>query len=457
MTRQHYTPGEHQKAMLDFAADRPRCALWAGMGMGKTSTALTLLDALDEVEPGPALVLAPLRVARSTWPREADKWQHLAGMRVEAIVGSEKERTAALARDANVFTMNYDNLPWLVERLNGKWPFVKIIADEATRLKGFRLRQGGSRARALGRVAHRTKHFVELSGTPAPNGLRDLWGQVWFLDAGARLGRTHSAFTQRFFQTGHNGFDLRPLPFAQEQIQDRLRDICITLDPADYFDIDEPIRRVVHVDLPPKARHTYREMEREMFTHLAGDDIEAFTAAARTMKCLQLASGIVWADAEEKRWHEVHDAKIEALESIVEEAAGMPVLVEYHWIPSRERILKAFPKARWLDQDPQTEDDWNAGKIPMLVANAASAGHGLNLQDGGNILARFDHWWDLEQYDQILERIGPVRQAQAGHKRPVFDYQIVARDTIDELVVARRDSKREVQDLLLEAMKRRQG
>jgi len=452
-----FTPHPYQDIMLEHGIECPRSAWWAGMGMGKTVTGLTLLDYLNEVEPGPALVLAPLRVARSTWPREAGKWSHLQRLGVVPVVGDRAAREAALRQHADVFVTNYDNVPWLVEHYGDRWPFTKVIADESTRLKNFRLRQGGTRARALGRVAHRAKHWVNLTGTPSPNGLKDLWGQTWFLDAGQRLGRTYTAFTQRWFRTGFNGYDMDPLPIAQDEIHSRLRDICVTIRPEDWFDLEAPVRKTVEVDLPPRARAHYRDMERELFTSIAGDDIEAFTAATRTAKCLQLASGFVWADAEAKRWHGVHEEKLDALESIVEEAGGEPVLVEYHWVPSREVILKRFPKARVLDANPATEDEWNAGKIPMLVANAASAGHGLNLQDGGRILARFDHWWDLEQYDQILERIGPVRQMQSGHPRTVFDYHIVARDTIDELVVARRETKREVQDLLLEAMTKRRA
>jgi SNF2 family DNA or RNA helicase len=242
---------------------------------------------------------------------------------------------------------------------------------------------------------------------------------------------------------------------AEEQIHNQLRDICITLDPKDYFDLRAPIVRPIYIDLPAKARRIYNDMEKKLFAEIDGNEVEAFNAAAKTMKCLQLASGSVWIDREENRWSEVHDAKLQALESVLEEAAGMPILVRYHWVPTRDRVLKAFKQCRWLDDDPQTEADWNAGKIPMLLAHAQSCGHGLNLQDGGNILVELDDWWDLEQKDQIFERIGPVRQAQAGHNRPVFRYPIIARDTIDELVASRHESKRSVQDLLLEAMKRR--
>lgn len=462
MTRQAFTPREYQHAIIEHVLELPRCAAWAGMGMGKSVSTLTALDILELVEPGPALVLAPLRVAASTWPDEAKKWAHLRNVEVSAVVGTPEERRAALKKPANIFATNYEQLPWLLDHFGDKWPFRKVVADESTKLKSFRLKQGGKRAHALGRVAHcKVDRFIELTGTPSPNGLADLWGQAWFLDKGDRLGRSFEAFKSRWFQSIQLGADrhavrLEPLPFAQEQIEDRLRDLCLSLDARDYFDIAQPIVNVIRVDLPAKARRLYQDMEREMFLALdCGAEVEAFNAASKTIKCLQLANGAIYTDDTGGAFAEIHDAKLQALEDVIEEAAGMPVLVAYHFKSDLARLQRAFPKGRALDQNPQTIRDWNAGKIPVLFAHPASAGHGLNLQDGGNILAFFGHWWDLEQYQQIIERIGPTRQAQAGHDRPVFIHHIVAADTVDELVMARRDSKREVQDLLLEAMKRK--
>lgn len=454
-----FTPRPYQHQMIGHALDLPRCALWAGMGMGKTLATLTALDGLALTDPGPALVLAPLRVARSTWPDEAAKWAHLRNVEVSPVVGTPDQRRAALRRPANVFTTNYEQLPWLVEHFGSRWPFRTIVADESTRLKGFRLRQGGQRTAQLARVAHaHADRFIELTGTPSPNGLADLWGQAWFLDRGQRLGSSFKAFEDRWFQSISVGAhaaarELRPLPFAQEQIQDRMRDVALTLDPKDWFDLREPIVNTVRVALPAKARAAYQDMQRELFAAIGEHEVEAANAAAKSAKCLQLASGSVWVDAAAGAYAEVHDAKLQALESIAEEAAGASLLVRYHWVPSRERILRAFPKARMLDENPQTIRDWNAGKVPMLVAHAQSAGHGLNLQDGGHHYVAFDHWWDLEHHQQITERIGPVRQLQAGHDRPVFHHYIVAEGTLDEQVMSRLESKRSVQDLLLEAMK----
>lgn len=453
---QLFTPRPYQTMIRDHILDVPRCAIWAGMGMGKTTSTLNAVDALTLVDSNPILVLAPKRVALSTWPEEARKWEHLAGMSVMPVVGSETERRAALRFDAQVYTMNYENLEWLVAYWGERWPYRTVVSDESTKLKGFRLRQGGKRAQALSRVSHtKIKRFVQLTGTPSPNGLVDLWGQAWFLDAGQRLGRTFTAFTQRWFTTSPDGYGIKPLPSAQEQIQDRLRDLCLTVDAKDWFDLKEPIVNNIYVDLPMKARKHYAEMEKEMFTQIESHEVEAFGAAARTIKCLQIANGAAYVGESNTEWKELHDAKLEALESIVEEAASAPVLVAYHFKSDLARLQRAFPKGRALDADPSTIKAWNAGKIPVLFAHPASAGHGLNLQDGGNIMVYFGHWWNLEERMQILERIGPTRQMQAGYDRPVFVHNIIARDTVDELVIQRVESKREVQDILLDAMKRR--
>lgn len=463
MSRRTFLPREYQGLAIDHMLDVQRPGLWAGMGMGKTISTLTALDILELTEPGPTLVLAPLRVAATTWPDEAAKWDHLRNIEVSPVIGSPGERRAALRADASVYTTNYDNLPWLIEHYGTKWPFTKIVADESTKLKSFRLRQGGKRASALARVAHsKANRFIELTGTPSPNGLQDLWGQAWFLDKGERLGRSFEAFKSRWFQSIQVGADrnatkLEPLPFAQVQIEDKLRDICLSIDASDYFDIAEPIVSNVVVELPAKARKMYRDMEREMFMAIGDHEIEAFNAASKTIKCLQIANGAIYTDDTCSAWAEVHDLKLQALEDIIEEASGMPVLVAYNFKSDLARLQHAFPKGRPLDKDPQTIRDWNAGKIPVLFAHPASAGHGLNLQDGGNILAFFGLNWNLEERLQIIERIGPTRQAQAGHNRPVFIYNIVTADTVDELVLDRVESKREVQDILLEAMRRRMG
>ncbi|WOQ37646.1 SNF2-related protein [Acinetobacter soli] len=462
MTAREFKPRPLQTMIIDFILDHPRCAIYSGMGTGKTSATLTALDILNIIEPGATLVIAPLLVANQTWPDEVKKWCHLQDVKIIPIIGTPEQRVRALKTKADIYTVNYENLPWLVSFLGTDWFFTKVVADESTKLKGFRVSQGSVRARALGKVAHtKVKRFIELTGTPSPNGIKDLWGQCWFLDRGERLGTSFTAFTDRWFQSvsvgvDRNAIQLVPFEHSQKEIQDRLKDICISIEAKDYFDIKEPITTMLEVELKGKARKLYDDMEKEMFIELSNSvEVEAFNAASKTIKCLQIASGAIYTD-ESGAYQSVHDQKIQALESVIEEAAGMPVLVSYHFKSDLDRLLKAFPQGRHLNKDPQIIRDWNAGKIPVLFAHPASAGHGLNLQDGGNILVFFSHWWDLEQYQQIVERIGPTRQAQAGHDRPVFIYHIVAKGTMDEVVMERRESKREVQDLLMESMKKRE-
>jgi len=447
-----FTPHPYQRDIIDFIHDTPRCAVFAAMGTGKTVSTLTALDQLALAEPVyPALVLAPLRVARSTWPSEVKKWDHLAHIRFSVITGSPKERLTALKADADVYTMNYENLEWLVETLGDKWPFRTVVADEGSRLKSFRTRQGSKRAKALGKVAHtHVNRFVSLTGTPAPNGLVDLWGQMWFVDRGERLGRTYSAFESRWFTKGWDGFSVKPMAHSQVEIENAIKDVCVTIS---GLPVDEPISNYIYVDLPKDAKALYKDMENIMFAEIEGVGVEAVSAAAKTIKTLQIASGFLY--TEEGDWKLVHDEKIDALKSIVEEAAGAPILCAYQFKADLERLKKAYPKGRHLDSNPKTIEDWNAGKIPILFAHAASAGHGLNLQDGGNILVFYGKGWSLEEYQQIIERIGPMRQKQAGYDRPVYIHHIIARDTVDEMVLDRLESKRSVQDILLEAMKRR--
>jgi len=454
-----FVPRGYQDIIIDHVIDTPRCAVWADMGMGKTVSLLTVVDGLLLAEAGPVLVLAPARVCVSTWPDEARKWGHTAHLKVVAVTGALKDRLVAVNTAADVHCVNYENIPWLVKFWGDKWPYKTVIADESTKLKSFRLRQGGKRAQALAQVIHtKVKRFVGLTGTPAPNGLQDLWGQMWMVDRGQRLGRTYDAFKQRWFRPHPSGFGLEPLAHAQAEIQELLRDVCVTVVAKDWFDLRQPIVNNIYVTLPARAQQIYEDMEKRMFAELdSGEQLEAFGAAARTIKCLQLASGAAYINGGNTAWEEIHDQKLQALEEIVEEASGAPVLVAYHFKSDLARLKKHFPKGRELDKKPQTMLDWNKGKIALLFAHPQSAGHGVNLQDGGNILVYFSHWWNLEERMQIAERIGPVRQLQSGHDRPVFIHNLIARDTVDEMVIERVETKRAVQDILLAALKRRKG
>lgn len=438
----------------------PRCAVWADMGLGKTAAALSVLHDLDLVEAGPALVVAPKHVALSVWPGEVEKFDIFKDMRITPILGTAAQRRAVLdAKRADIYTINYENLPWLIEECNARkrWPFTKVIADESTQLKSFRLRGGGKRAKAISKAAHTcVKHWINLTGTPSPNGLLDQWGQMWFIDQGKRLGRTFTAFKARWFETNLYSRVTTPRPGALEGITNALGNVCLAVRAEDWFPVEKPIFNTIYVDLPDRAFDIYKKMENTMYADLAdGGSVEAFSAVAKTIKCLQMANGAVYTGGGSKVWSEVHDVKLQALASLVAESGGAPLLVAYHFKSDLARILKAFPQARHFDAKPDTLDAWNRGEIPLLVVHPASAGHGLNMQDGGHRLVFFGHWWALEAYLQMVERIGPVRQKQSGYNRPVFVYNIVARGTLDEAVLERRDSKRDVQDSLMRAKARR--
>ncbi|MCS5452532.1 SNF2-related protein [Enterobacter huaxiensis] len=459
MVSKKFNPREYQKIIIDAVLTIKRINIYASMGTGKTVSCLTAIAGLKMAGAllRPVLVLAPLRVAVSTWPDECQKWDHLKDLKVVHLTGSAAARNAASKLEADIFTCNYENIPWLVT-VFPDWPFQMIIADESTRLKGFRLRGGSKRAAALAKKAHITERFVNLTGTPAPNGLIDLWGQNYFIDRGERLGRTFSAFIGRWFRQErlHNFVKITPWPHSQKEIHQAISGVTLSIDGRDWFDVAEPVHIPVLVKLDGKARKLYDQMEKELFLELATFEVEALSAAAKTVKCLQIASGALYTD-DRGSWEEIHNAKLLALESIIEEANGMPVLVAYQWKHDLTRLKAFFPQGKEFDSDPKTLKAWNAGKIPVLFIHPASGGHGISMQDGGNILAFFSHWYNLEEYQQIIERIGPVRQMQSGYDRPVYVYHLLAADTVDSIVMARRETKREVQDLLLEAVKHRQA
>jgi hypothetical protein len=442
---------------MDHLAGVDRAAVFAKPGMGKTTMTLTFLDHLHNIwgEDRPTLVLAPLRVARDTWANDAGKWDHLRGVEVVPIIGSSDERKAALRKTAPIYTTNYENLVWLVETLGKRWPFATVVADESTKLKGFRLRQGGKRAQALGSVAHaHVERWINLTGTPASNGLEDLWGQTWFLDGGQRLGRTFSAFRDRWFRPAKQGqfHQWRAVDWAQEDIQQRIADICLTLDPKDWFDLRDPIVNRIEVELPTSARAQYRELERELFTMIGTQAVEAMTAAAKSMKCLQMANGAVYVD-DSGAWAEVHTEKLDALDELADQTGDDPLLVMYQFKSDLARLKRRFPDALDLSISGDMARAMDGvGKI--WLGHPASMGHGVDgLQYHCNTIVFFAQDWNLEYHDQALERVGPMRQLQAGKDRPVFVHYIVARQTVDELVMMRREGKRSVQDLLLDYLK----
>jgi SNF2 family DNA or RNA helicase len=456
--------------MMDWLIEHERCSLWAGMGIGKTSgtlLAVEIMRVLGTIADAPTLVLGPMRVARDTWPDELAKWDNFKHLEIVPLVGGPAERARLLRLDRPYFTVSYENIPWLVEHFLERWPFRQVVADEADRLKGFREKSrgtglsskkagsSGQRAHQIGRVAHTlVKRWINLAGTPAPNGLKDLWGQMWYVDRGARLGRTYGAFKDRWFRRKWSGHGIEPLPHAKDEIHALLRDICLTVDPKDYFDLKDPIVREIKVHLPPETRRVYKELEKELFATLfTGEDIEVTNSASLFNKCLQIANGAVYTTYPE--WAPVHDEKIQALESIVSEWAGTPLLVTYEFKSDCARLKKAFPGAVELKTVAGMKA-FKAGQSGMGLAHAGSLGHGIDgLQYVTNVIVRFGRNSNLGQQLQVLERVGPMRQLQAGLDRNVFLYEIITEDTVDEDIVASNLAKRDVQDCLLEAMKRR--
>lgn len=462
-----------QYPMVKWVRKHKRCALWAGMGIGKTTGvlfALVLMRFLDELREGPILVIAPARVARDTWPDEVKKWQQFQDIQITSLSESPAERLKSLkGRLSGIYTISYELLPWLVEHYLEKWPFRTVIADESDRLKNFREKakpkaqasigtaksgKSGKRAHAISRVAHNlTDRWINLTGTPSPNGLKDLWGQTWFLDRGARLGTTYTAFKKRWFMPRWSGQGIEPMPFADKQIHKALADICLTVDPKDYFDLADPIERTITVKLPLRAKVLYQKMEHDLFVQIGEHKIDALTSAGMVNKCLQLANGAIY--TQYPQWEEVHDEKIEALRSIQAESGGTPLLVAYQFKSDKARILEAFPSAIDI-ATPSGLVKFKSGDVQIGIAHPKSMGHGIDgLQLVTNILVRFGRDWDLGASMQMLERIGPMRQRQAKLERPVFVYNIVAAATIDIDVARAHTAKRNVQDALLLAMKER--
>jgi len=453
-----YTPREYANIATSFLLDTQRCALWAKPGMGKTAIVYTVLDILKLASSRffPALVIAPKKVCNITWPAEQKKWKQFRDIRVVNIAGNVDTRRMALQTSADVYLINFDNIPWLVKQFGDRWPFKIVIVDEATKLKNFRLKQGGVRAAALAQIARSVGRFIELTGTPAPNGLKDLWGQMWFLDFGHRLGASYDAFLKRWFIKEAYTFNIIPRANAEAEIYKALADCTLALRPEDWFDLREPIHSVRNIDLPPDAAKLYKQLEREMFAELENEagkhEITAPIALALTTKLLQVAGGAVLDT--EREWHEVHDAKLDELEELIDELNGENVLVVYNYVHEWERIKARFPKSRKFSCEAD-EADWNAGKIPIMAIQPQSGGHGISLQHGGRTIIFYTNTWNLELRLQVIERLGPTRQAQSGYDRSVLVYDIVANSTVDVEILTSLTEKLTVQEALMLARARR--
>lgn len=442
-----FVPYPYQEAAIRWVLDRPASGLFLGMGMGKTVVTLTAINELlfDRLEAARVLVIAPLRVARDTWAREAAKWDHLRRLRVSVVLGDARERLAALERPAEVYVINRENVPWLCETLFD-WPFDMVVIDELSSFKSVQAK----RFKALRKVRGRIRRIVGLTGTPAPNGLIDLWPQIYLLDRGERLGKTVGAYRARYFTpdraNGHIVYSYRLLPGADEAIQARIADVCMSLRKEDYLSLPGQLYETVEITPPPALLKQYRQFERDRIMEaMDGDgEIVALNAAALTGKLLQFANGAIYDDNGNS--HLIHNLKLDALEDLIEAANGEPVLVFYAFKHDRDRIMRRVSCRELVTSEDI--DAWNRKEIPVAIAHPASVGHGLNLQEGGHIIIWFGLTWSLELYQQANERLN-----RPGQTHVCRIYHLVLKGTHDERVLAALERKDTSQRALIDALR----
>jgi hypothetical protein len=435
-----FSPRDYQSEAATFLVEHPRAMLVADPGLGKTGTSLMALDLLKLIGSSffPALVLAPKRVADVVWSGEKDKWASFQHLNVVQITGTESERRDILRRPtADIYIINYELVPWLVAMWpQERWPFRIVIADECSRLKGFRLNKGTIRATALADIAQFTGRWWNLTGTPAPNGLQDLWGQMYFIDFGARLKRSYTAFSEAYLMENRYTRKVVLQSGAAEAIQEAVKDVLVAYRAEDWLDITKPQLLPIEFELPPKVREQYRQMEKEFFLQLPDAEIEAGTAAIKSSKLLQITAGSV-INTETGETHAVHDARLETIDDILEQIEPAPLLVSYWWKSDPPRILAHLARQKIvarLYQGKQDEQDWNAGKIRVMLLHEQSA-FGLNLHEPCRDILHYSYTYSAELWQQMVERVGPARQAQAGKKAVVRVWYAQARGTIDGDVI----------------------
>lgn len=457
-----YRPHDYQQYTIDRMIREPKVFAVLEMGLGKTSCTLTAINELmrERYEVNRVLIIAPLRVADDTWESEIDKWDHLQGLRISKMIGSREERIRALDARADVYTINRENVPWLVELLlerKQKWPFDMIVIDESSSFKNHQAK----RFKALLKVAPLASRMILLTGTPEPNGEMDLWAQMRLLDGGERLGRYITRYRDTYFTPGRrNGnivYDYKLRPGAADAIHAKLKDVMISLTAADNLKMPERIDNVIRLKMPKKAAEQYRQMERDAILELEKQEengaVVAGNRAAVSNKLLQIANGAVYYEDNqgEKQWTDIHDAKLDALQEILEDNEGKPVLVFYSFRHDYDRMMERFKGMNpGTIKDREDIKRWNEGKIRLLIAHPASMGHGLNLQAGGNIIVWFGVPNNLEHYLQANARL--YRQ---GQTQTVIINHLLMEGTHDEDVMDSLQAKRVSQDDLIAAVKAR--
>jgi len=442
-----------------FLVDRQRAMLVADPGLGKTGTSLLALDMLKLVGSSffPALVLAPKRVADVVWVGEKDKWSSFQHLNVVQITGTLQERLDILRRPtADIYIINYELVQWLVTLWpQERWPFKIVIADECSRLKGFRLNKGTVRASALADIAQYTGRWWNLTGTPAPNGLQDLWGQLYFIDFGERLKRSYTAFYEAYLMENRYTRKIVLQSGAAEAIQEAVKDVLVAYRAEDWLDITQPQLLPVEFEMPPAARAQYKRMEKEFFLEVDDAQIEAGTAAIKSSKLLQICAGSI-IDTETEQTHAVHEGRLEALDDVLDQIEPEPLLVSYWWKSDPPRIL-AHLKKRGIDArrytGKQDETDWNNRKFRVMLLQEQSA-FGLNLHEPCRDIMHYSYTYSAELWQQMVERVGPARQAQAGKKAAVRVWYAIARGTIDRDVIDSNFGKITVEQALKRARAR---
>ena len=448
-----FIPHKYQEYAIQRILDTPYIALLLEMGLGKTVSTLTAVDMLlREFEVIKPLVIAPLRVAEDTWSREVGKWDHLQHLRISKILGSAEQRRRALRSEADLYVINRENVEWLVSELGTKWDFDMVIIDESSSFKNHQAK----RFRALRRVRPMINRVVELTGTPAPNTLIDLWPQIYLLDQGERLGKTITGFRDRYFvpgaRSGHIVYDWKAKKEAEQRIYEAISDIVVSMKAEDWLELPEKIEQTVLIKITGKPWELYKKLERDLLLEFADADVVAQTAAVLSNKLLQMASGAVY--DEQRGVKMIHDAKLDQLEDDIEAANGKPVMVFYYYQHSLERIQRRFPQARILRKGRDGNEDiraWNNDEIELLCLHPKSAGHGLNLQESScQTLIWFDQIWSLEEYLQANARVH--RQGQTNR---VVVRRYVAEGTMDEDAVGAIERKNTGQEALMQAVKER--
>lgn len=469
-----YIPHAYQHFAKEFVLTHPQCGLILDMGLGKSVITLSALFELllDSFEVGKVLIIAPLRVAQDTWPKEIAKWNHLKGLSYSLVLGNAQERMAALNKKAFLYIINRENVAWLVQ--NCRWDFDTLVIDELSSFKSAK----AQRFKALKKVRPLITRVIGLTGTPAPNGLIDLWPQIYLLDMGKRLGRFVGGYRERFFVPDKRNrdvvFSYKPRPGAEQAIYKLIGDICVSMKAVDHLDMPELISNRVEVHMSEKERKLYDSLQRNMVLSLPDGDIDALNAAALSSKLLQMANGTVYGEpngqtagqgvdgepngesigqtiGQQRLVLHIHDRKLDALEDLVEAANGKPLLVAYWYQHDLCRISSRFDFFRRI-QTSQDIDDWNAGRISLGLVHPASAGHGLNLQEGGSTVVWFGLTWSLELYQQLNARLW-----RQGQKHTVTLHHIVCVGTHDEDVMRALERKEVGQGTLINAVKARLG